>query len=531
MSIPVTELTGQNLGLGSWPARRANLAPDAIAWSFEGTDTSFGQVERRVAWLAAALRARGVNRGDRIAYLGSNHPALLETLFAAGKIGAITVLINARLARAEVDYILRDSGAVLLIHGAEDLELIESLDRSGKGHPSLRETVLVDATAEAGSSSSIGFEALLEAGSSAEAVHVPVGLDDPCLIMYTSGTTGKPKGAVLTHGNIFFNNVNTLIEADLGNDEVCLAVAPLFHIAGLNTPALPVFLKGGRLVIHRQFRPDTALVAIETEHITCMFGVPAMLDALQGHPRFPDADLTTLRTLIVGGSPVPERILRRFSRERGVDIQQGYGLTETASGVLKLAATDAERKIGSTGKAQFLVDVRVVDADGNDVVAGGAGEILTRGPSVFRDYWNQPDISRQSFSGGWFRTGDVATVDEEGYVYLRDRSKDMFISGGENIYPSEVETALLDVEGVAEAAVIGVDDEKWGEVGKAFVVPTGGTALDADRVLGALDGRLARYKTPKFLEIVDELPRNATGKLQKHVLRSREARRTEGTES
>lgn len=525
MSAVPREASGQNLGVGSWPARRARLTPDALAWSFEGVDSTFDEVDRRVQLLAGALQENGVERGGRIAYMGGNHPALLEVLFAAGRIGAVAVLVNARLARHEAEYILTDSGATLLFHGAEQQSLVESLDSSML--PSLSKIINVDVTNDAATGNPAGtgeansYRQFISSGDGREPGHVSVSLDEPCLLMYTSGTTGRPKGAVLSHGNIFFNDMNVLIETDLRANEVCLAAAPLYHIAGLNGLVLPVFLKGGRLVIMRQFRPEPALKLLESEGATCMFGVPAMLDALSQHRDFASADMTELRTLIVGGSPVPSRILRLW-KERGVEIQQGYGLTETAPAVLKLGADDAERKIGSAGKPQFLVDARVVDLDGADVAPGETGEIVTRGPNVFSGYWGRAKDTEDAFSDGWFRTGDLASVDEEGFVFLRDRSKDMFISGGENIYPSEVENALLDVDGIAEAAVIGVADEKWGEVGVAFVVPAQGVSLTPEGILRGLEGRLARYKTPRRVEVVDALPRTSTGKLQKHVLRERE---------
>lgn len=514
---------GQNLGLGSWPQRRARLSPHSIAWTFNGQDTSYQQVHNRVEQLATALHQLGIRRGDRIAYMGANHPALLETLFATSRIGAITVLINARLAASEVHYILTDCDARLLFAGPDQLKIFGLL--AADELPALENVIAIEPSAHGEPRHHCNWP-LHEYASFLQnptpvLPHVAVSLDDPCLIMYTSGTTGRPKGAVLTHGNIFFNDMNVLIETDVRSDEVCLAAAPLFHIAGLNGLVLPVFLKGGRILITSQFRAELALELIEREKATSMFGVPAMLDALSQHPAFPDADFSQMRTLIVGGAPVPARILRLFV-ERGIDIQQGYGLTETAPAVLKLAAADAETKTGSAGKAQFLVDVQVVDLDGNPIQPGGTGEIITRGPNVFSGYWQREQATAEAFTDGWFRTGDLATIDDDGFVFLRDRSKDMYISGGENVYPSEVENALLDVPGVAEAAVIGTPDEKWGEIGCAFLVPAAGHQLDAEQILQALDGRLARYKLPRQIHVVNSLPRTATGKLQKHVLRQQE---------
>lgn len=514
--------SARNVGVGSWPARRAQLTPDAVAFSFEGTDTTFAQVEHRVAALANALLARGVLPGSRIAYMGGNHPALLECLFAAGRIGAITVLINARLSRHETHYILQDCGASVLLLGAEQLEQFGYIECNDV--PELRHLINVDPELTDDKTLRLAqgwrpetYPEVL-AATEPTSLQAQVSLDDPCLIMYTSGTTGRPKGAVLTHGNIFFNDMNVLIETDIRNDEVCLAAAPLFHIAGLNGLVLPVFLKGGRIVLVRAFRAQAALEIIEREKITCMFGVPAMLDSFSQNPAFPDADLSSLRTLIVGGAPVPTRILRQFTT-RGVDIQQGYGLTETSPAVLKLSAEDAVHKVGSAGKPQFLVDVQVQDANGEPIKVGETGEILTRGPNVFKEYWNRPADTDLAFADGWFRTGDLATIDEDGHVFLRDRSKDMYISGGENVYPSEIENALLDIQGIVEAAVIGVPNDQWGEIGAAYLVLEPNSQLEEQAILDSLQGRLARYKQPKRIHLVEELPRTSTGKLQKHVLR------------
>lgn len=513
----------QHLGLGSWPSRRAALTPESVALSFEGVDTTYARLSERVDALAAWLqRVRGIRAGDRVAYFGANHPALLEALFAAGRIGAVAVLVNARLAREEVHHVLADSGARLLF---VDPGLWPGLSGPGAGRlPSVEALVTVEAPPaplDPGPAIDVvDLAAAMDSGASlAGSLEVPgVGLDDPCLLMYTSGTTGRPKGAVLTNGNMFFNDVNVLIETDIRPDEVTLAAAPLFHIAGLNGLVLPVLLKGGRVIVHRSFHPTRALEEVERSSVTSMFGVPAMLDAMTASSAFAEADLGSLRTLIVGGAPVPERLLRQWSG-RGVQIQQGYGLTETSPAVLKLAAEDAVARLGSAGRPQFLVDVRLVGLDGCEVQPGEAGEILTRGPNVFHEYWGLADATRAAFQDGWFRTGDVAVQDEDGFYTLRDRAKDMYISGGENVYPSEVESALLDVDGVAEAAVIGVPDEKWGEVGRAYVVLQPGADLAEEDVLAALQGRLARYKQPRSVAVIDEMPRTSTGKLQKQVLR------------
>jgi acyl-CoA synthetase (AMP-forming)/AMP-acid ligase II len=445
--------------------------------------------------------------GDRVGFVGANHPGLLEVLFAAGRVGAIAVLINPRLAEHELRYILADSGTKVLFRGPSSIESSHLI-----GHPDLPSLERVfDVETE--------LEPLLITDGFAP--DIPSGWDDPCLIMYTSGTTGSPKGAVLTHGNIFFNDVNAILEADIRPDDLALAAAPMFHIAMLNGLVLPVFLKGGRSIIHESFKPDEVVATIETEKVTSMFAVPAMMEAISQSPSFESSDISSLRTVIVGGAPAPLPMLLRW-KDKGVEVQQGYGLTETSPAVLKLASSDAERKIGSAGKEQMFVDVRIVDSEGSDVGPGGTGEILTRGPNVFPGYWNREEATAAAFVDGWFKTGDIASIDDEGFITLRDRAKDMYISGGENVYPAEIESALLEIDGILEAAVVGIPDERWGEVGRAFVVLAEETVLDLEVVNAKLDGRLARYKLPRSLVVVETMPRNTTGKLLKHALRERE---------
>ncbi|RNL86869.1 acyl-CoA synthetase [Halostreptopolyspora alba] len=500
----------RNNGIGSWPARRARMGPERIAIVHEGRTLSYGELEQRVQQLAHALRSLGVRSGDRVAYLGHNHPSLLETLFAAGILGAVFVPLNTRLAVPELAYILDDSSSSVLVHGPEHAEAARELSER---------TVIRDRVAVAGGSEGVpGYEDLI-ANSSSERIDEPVGLEDVCMIMYTSGTTGRPKGAVLTHGNITFNCVNVLIEVDLTADEVTLVSAPMFHTAALNMTCLPTVLKGGRVVITKGFDPEETIDLFTSQRITWMFGVPAMFNALAASPRWEEADVSSLRVLEAGGAPVPESTIETYQK-RGLTFLQGYGMTETAPGALFLGAADSVRKSGSAGKSSFFTNVRVVDEDGHDTEPGQPGEIVVAGPNVMRGYWGRPDSTAASFTNdGWFKTGDVATVDEEGYVYVVDRVKDMIISGGENIYPAEVENVLYDHPGVAEVAVIGVPDEKWGETGRAVVVPRQGVEVTAQELIEHCSGRLARYKIPKSVHFADALPRNASGKLLKTQLR------------
>lgn len=502
----------KNFGLGSWPARRAQLAPSRPAWTFEGATFTFADVDRRTRKLAHALLAAGVRPGDRIGYIGFNNPALLEFLFAAGRIGVVTVLINARLSAGEVEYIVQDSGISLLAFGAEQEEVCHQVVRS-VGLDRVINVDDIDGVSE-WSTSYLGF---IEAGTDAN-VFAPVEFDDPCIIMYTSGTTGRPKGAVLSHANMFFSATNVLLSTDIRPDDVCLAVAPLFHIAGLNGLVLPVFLKGGHNIIHRSFVPNVVIETLRTQNVTSMFAVPAMLEALGASAEFREADFPAMRTLIGGGAPFPERTLKMWN-DKGVEVQQGYGFTEAAPSVTLLSSEFALVKEGSAGKPQFFMDVRVLTPAGTDAAPGETGELVARGMNIMLGYWNNAEATANSFTNDWYLSGDIATVDDDGFYFLRDRTKDMYISGGENVYPTEIENALLNIPGVAEAAVIGVPDNKWGEVGRAFIVLRQDSTLDSDAIIDAVSPNLGRYKLPKSIVFVDTLPRTATGKVQKHLLR------------
>ncbi|MFJ3905027.1 long-chain fatty acid--CoA ligase [Streptomyces sp. NPDC090025] len=496
----------RNEGLGSWPARRARKTPHRTALLHRSTALSYGELHDRTTRLAHALRAAGVRRGDRIAYLGPNHPAFLETLFAAAVLGAVFVPLNTRLAGPELAYQLADSGSTVLLHSPGLAALADEAARAG----GVTRTV-IEAAGPA-------YEALL-ADASDVPIDEAVAPSDVCLIMYTSGTTGRPKGAMLTHGNLTWNAVNVLVDHDLVADETALVSAPLFHTGGLNMLALPVLLKGGACVLVESFDAGDTLDLIERHRVTFMFGVPTMFDQVARQSRWPSADLSSLRLLNCGGAPVPTSLIATY-QERGLTFVQGYGMTEASPGALFLDTEHARVKAGSAGVPHFFTDVRVVRPDQSPVDVGETGEVLIRGPHVMAGYWGLPEESAAAFRDGWFRSGDAARVDADGYVTIVDRFKDMIISGGENIYPAEVEDALLAHPDIAECAVIGIPDPKWGESARAIVVPRAGTAPEPAELLAALHGRLAKYKIPKSLILVDALPRTASGKLLKHHLRA-----------
>ncbi|MEV8441373.1 long-chain fatty acid--CoA ligase [Actinosynnema sp. NPDC051121] len=490
----------RNSGLGSWPYRRARMSPDRVAIVHSGHITYAGFAVR-VTRLAHRLREAGVRPGDRVAYLGPNHPSFVEVMFAAHVLGAIFVPVNFRLTAPEVAYVLADSEPLVLLHAPHCAEVVRESGFAGV-------VVAVDE----------GYEQWLAAGR-AEPIDEAVGQDDIALVLYTSGTTGRPKGAVLTHANLIWNTCNLLVGMDVTSSERTLVSAPLFHVAALSQTLLPTFIKGGTAVITSSWDVDRVYDLIERERVTYTFGVATMYADLAASPRWATADLSSLRHLLCGGAAVPDSLIRAY-QERGLTFCQGYGLTETAPGATALEAGESVRKAGSAGVPVFFGDVRVVRDDGADAGVDEPGEVLVRGPNVSPGYWRDPAATAAAFGrDGWFRTGDVGRIDAEGHLYVVDRLKDMFISGGENVYPAEVENALVEHPDVVEAAVVGVPDPRWGEVGRAFVryADRGGPTRDELRAF--LLTRLAKYKVPRHIDVVTHLPRTSSGKVRKSDLR------------
>lgn len=502
-------------GLGSWTLRRARMTPDKPALVQGERTRTYADLERRTRLIALGLRERGINRGDRVAFLGLNSIELVETMFAVAKLGAVFLPVNTRLAPPELEHVLSDSGARLLIWQAGFEAGVESDEVAGLGLDCVRIADGADDGADGGAGS--GMDVLLARDSEGD-LDVEIDPADLFMIQYTSGTSGRPKGVMLSHANIVWNVFNLLVDIDLGSDEVALVTAPLFHTAALNQVLFPTILKGGTALIEAKFDPERAIELIEREGVTLLFGVTSMYLALAASPRFAEADLSTLRGALSGGAPIPESLLHTWL-DRGLMITQGYGLTEASPGTTMLRAADGVRKLGSAGTACFFTDVRVVTPTMEPVGVGETGEVLVQGPNVTSGYWQDPAATDEAFVDGWLRTGDLAVVDEEGYLRIVDRIKDMFISGGENVYPVEVEQAIHTHPAVAECAVVGVPDEKWGEVGRAFVTLREGADLTPEALIAHLDGKLARYKIPRSVLVVPDLPHNASGKLVKSRLK------------
>ncbi|OBF28427.1 long-chain fatty acid--CoA ligase [Mycobacterium sp. ACS1612] len=495
-------------------ARHALMQPDATALRFLGHTTTWGELDRRVIALAGALSRRGVGFGDRVLILMLNRTEFIESFLAVNKLGAIAVPVNFRMTPPEIAFLVGDCQAKIVITEA----VLANVATAVRGLDPTLQTVIV---AGAGTDEQVlGYDDLLtEPGAGPQPVDIPN--DSPALIMYTSGTTGRPKGAVLTHTNISGQAMTNLftIAADVNNDVGFIGV-PLFHIAGIGNTITPLQL-GLPTVIYPlgAFDPAHLLDVLEAEQVTTMFLVPAQWQAVVAEQRANPRKLA-LRVLSWGAAPASDTLLREMAETfPGTQIYAAFGQTEMSPVTCMLLAQDAIRKLGSVGKVIPTVAARVVDENMNDVEVGQVGEIVYRAPTLMAGYWNNPKATAEAFAGGWFHSGDLVRQDEEGYIWVVDRKKDMIISGGENIYCAEVENALAAHPGIVEVAVIGRPDRKWGEV------PVAVAAVSTDLGLADLDQflteRLARYKHPKALEIVDALPRNPAGKVLKTELRAR----------
>jgi len=458
--------------------------------------------DRSLRW-AGRLRAEGVGPGDRVAVLAHNTVETFVLLFACAELGAVLVPLNWRLTAPELRYQLERTAPRAVLGDSTFLGVLRSVRST---LPALPAPLLLDDDPAAAPAEGPGS-----------------GLDAPWVILFTSGSTGNPKGALLSHGQLHWNAVNTVLACDLTQADSTLTFTPLFHTGGLNCLSSPLLHRGGRVVVTRGFAAAEALRLIPGERITTLMGVPTIFQLMAEQPGFAAADLGSVRDALCGGAPLSVPLLRTYLA-RGIPLRQGFGLTEVGPNCFSMPAADAERKAGSVGMPIHHVDARLVRADGAECGADEPGELVLGGPAVCSGYWQDPDATAKALRGGWFHTGDVLSRDAEGFFWVRGRIKEMFISGGENVYPAEVEAALLQCGGVREAAVVGVPDARWGEVGAAWVTvdaSAGDPAEVAARVLAELRDRVAKYKVPKTLRIEPALPRTASGKVDKPALRAR----------
>ncbi|MEM9034286.1 MAG: long-chain fatty acid--CoA ligase [Actinomycetota bacterium] len=497
-----------------WIAHHARTRPDAVAQRDLATGRSFiwAEMEARTTSLASALASDlEVRAGDRVAVLANNTTNTFEVQFACWKLGAVFVPLNWRLALPELEYILGDCSPAVLVHDDEFADTATKLAE----RCSIRTCIDMDGS----DATAIDYEELLASADAAVEL-APTTHETPLMIMYTSGTTGRPKGAQITQGMTLWNAVNCTEFFGIRAGMINLVCLPLFHTGGLNVFANPAFHVGGQVVIARSFDPAATLAMLSDPEagITHFLGVPANYVFMAQLPEFEDATFPTVEVAGVGGAPTPEPLIERWAG-KGLPLQQMYGMTETGPVVTALKPEDAAVKIGSAGLPMMHCEVRVVAEDGNDVVPGERGELWVRGPAITPAYWNRPEANEQSFEGGWFKTGDAVSADDDGFLYVVDRWKDMYISGGENVYPAEVESVMYQLDDVVEVAVIGVPDERWGEVGRAIAVIRDGSELTEKAILDHCRANLARFKVPRSVVFIDELPHNATGKILKRELR------------
>ena len=504
-----------NQNIGELLTRRANLSGNREGYvdSKSGQRLSFDELNRRCNQLANGLVDSGVKPGDRVALLMMNSAEFIESYFAVAKIGAVVVPLNWRLVADELEFILKDSGATTMIFGEEFVELCTELHSRGDKTDLVRWLQVADGDGETHFAADYNNFKATAPDSEPEIVGAD---EDTLYIMYTSGTTGLPKGVVHTHGTTLWALLTVAATADVRDGDRYLAALPMFHVGALTPITLNVY-RGSTSIVMREFDPTRAWELIQKEQITTGLLVPAMLNFMIQVPQLDRFDYSSLRYVQSGASPLPVSLIRDFDA-LGIEVHQIYGLTETCGPACVIDAENAIKKIGSTGRAFFHSSVRIVGEDGKDVPEGEQGEVWVKGPHIMKEYWNRPDATAETLVDGWLKTGDVASMDGEGFVYIQDRIKDMIISGGENVYPAEIENIILEHPGVAEVAVIGQPSERWGESPFAVVVRKSDELTEAE-LMKFCDGKLAKFKMPKGAAFIDTIPRNPSGKVLKRVLR------------
>jgi fatty-acyl-CoA synthase len=496
-----THSTDKTMHPTDWIGKWADYQPNKVALrdGQTGEQITYGELDQQATlaarWLSTQLH---LQCGDRLAVLADFSIHYVVLMVAAQKTGIILVPLNYRLSGREIDYLLSDSKPSALVVSGHYAHLT-------KAQPHALQVP-----------HHILFEQVPALWLTQESVAPrPAALfpeQHPLFILYTSGTTGFPKGAIYTHQMAFWNSINTALRLDIQSQDHTLICMPPFHTGGWNVLLTPFLHHGASVTLLQKFDAVQVMELLEKESATLFMAVPTMLKMMAQAPGFHNAQLQSLRYLIVGGEPMPIPLIEKWHR-KGVPVRQGFGMTEAGPNLFSLHQDDAIRKIGSIGKPNFYVETRIVAEDGQDVPTGEVGELLIRGPIVTPGYWQNPEATQKSFAGDWFCTGDLLRQDEEGYFYVVDRKKNMYISGGENVYPAEVEHFLRSYPDIAEVAIVSMPDEKWGEVGKAFVVLKPGTMASENDILAFCKGQLAKYKVPKYIQFINELPRNHTGKI------------------
>ena len=494
--------------------RNAAFTPDKPATIFEGETLSYAAFNVRIAQTARALRSEfGVSRGDRVAILSLNRPDYLVLLYACARLGAMLVPLNWRLAVAEQLFILSDATIKVLVLEQAFAGILPALEKR------LPDTGAIGL--DFAPSRGIVFDALLTPARG-DGRNPHTDLSCPLLIVYTSGTTGRPKGAVLRQEALLWNGVMSQHMHGLTSDDHVLTVLPFFHVGGLNIQTTPALHFGATVTIHSRFTPDAALAAIARDRPTLTVLVPATIQAVTDHPAWATADLSSLKAVSTGSTIVPPHLIDRFV-SRGVPVLQVYGSTETCPVAIYTRLGGDLARSGSTGLPGLCCEAVIIDHAGNELPPGTPGEIAVRGPNVFHEYWGNKEATREALHDGWYRTGDIGRCDADGYFWVHDRKKNLIISGGENIYPAEVERVLLEHPDVVECGVIGRPDPRWDEVPVAYVIRRAGRAVEAEDLRAHVLTQLARFKVPRDIVFVDDLPRTALGKVQHFMLRQLDA--------
>lgn len=500
--------------IGYWVYKNADLYPDKVAVKDDKRSFTYSELNERTNRLASALKKLGLRKGIRVSPILRNCAEFVEIEFALAKSGGIMAPLNYRLAPAELKYIINDAGSKVIIYEPLFAPLIKAIRDKLK---TVEHFILLGEGEE-----EIKYEEFLLSGGDEEAIADDVGFDDPHLVCYTAGTTGRPKGVILTHGNTWWHTINGFLEG-MTPETYSLVVLPFFHTGGINGSCNPVIHMGGRVYMLRKFDPAGILKVIMEEKINGMTGVPAIFLAMTQVPEWENFKMEE-GLFISGGAPLPRSLIRKY-HEKGMAFKQGYGLTETAPGCTGMNPGDDLRKPGSVGKPVFYCDVKIIDNEGNDCPPGKEGEIIARGPNITPGYWNNPEETKKALrrwkdGNIWLFTGDIAKKDEDGYFYIVGRRTDMIISGGENIFPREIEDLLISHPKIKDVAVIGVPDEKWGEVPMAVInLKDFKAPLTEDEVLKFLEGKIARFKMPKNVKFQEEpIPRNPAGKILKKEL-------------
>ena len=500
------------MNVGNWVTKWAFLMPDKAALIFEGEIFTYKRLNERINQTAHKLKGMGIGKGNRVGVLMYNTHELVEIFFALGKIGAILVPLNTRFVSTEIEYIIRDSRLDVLIFGQPFVGVLEPLI----GILPIKEGHYM-CLGEAPAWARKYEDEMAQQPVSEPIVDEPIGGEDAVIIMYTSGTTGTPKGAILSHRKTFFNSLNANIYYGLTPSDIMLAPRPMFHSGGLLVELCPTIYKGGTLIMKGRFSPEDILTTIEKYKVTVLEVAATVLRFILEDCDISKYDLRSLRVCYTGGERVPSALLEDYAK-RGIIISQIYGQTETST-LTWLSMEDAVRKRGSIGKPVFHGDVRIVGNDGHQVGPGEIGEIVVSGCITMNGYWEKPELTEDTIVDGWLQTGDLATIDDEGFMYIVDRKKDMFITGGENVYPAEIEKVLLENRKVLNVGVCGIPDEKWGEVGMASIILKDGESMKEAEAIAICDGKLARYKIPKVIRFVDELPMTAAHKIMRKKLR------------